>query len=221
MTDKISRAIILHVNVIHARLMDKGSLGGRHQLIKLGRDDGHDGARLHNGQSVVESLDGSAASDQVRAGLAPKGPEDVLDAPLGAQQLGEAVQASEGGAVRWGGDGDKGVDNVVDAAELGGVEGLECAFGVPDEVDFAGARGLVDGADEGGDLRRRLADGLEAADEGEAVVGAVGEGECAEAFCAQPGLELVEVLVGGGAEAVEEHDWVVAGFAGEVVVGGG
>ena len=105
------------------------------------------------------------------------------------------------------------LEEMREIAELGCVEGLECAFGVAYEIDLAGVGFGVDVVDEGGDLGGGSGDGEEATDRGGGGFGAVGEGVDAVVVDDEVGGEGGE---GGGVggHAVEEDDGVVGGGAG-------
>ena len=108
--------------------------------------------------------------------------------------------------MRGRGDGDDPADVCGHALGLGHVEGLEGAFGVADDVDGrcpSIGQYLVD---EGSDLACGLGDRPDPADIGEAWIGAVGQGERAVALLRELALQDVEILVGVGAESVEDHD---------------
>lgn len=115
-------------------------------------------------------------------------------------------------------------DNVVhdgsNAVELGSVERLEGTLGVAYEVYLGSTGLLLDLLYEVGDELRGCVNVIEAADEREAVVGAIGGGECAEALEFQVVFKKVEILVVRCAKAVQHNDGVGMsfGFAREVVV---
>ena len=83
--------------------------------------------------------------------------------------------------------------------ELGRVQRLERTLRVAYQVDLLGPRLFLHFLDVVCDLVARLGDGLESADEREAVVGAVGARVGAVVAGLQPVLQHVEVFVEGGA----------------------
>lgn len=105
------------------------------------------------------------------------------------------------------------LEDVGNVAKLGSVEGLECAFGVADEIDLAGVGFGVDFVDEGGDLGGGLGDREKTTDRRCGRFGAVGEGVDAVVAGGEEGREGGE---GGGVggHAVEEDDGVVGRSAG-------
>lgn len=222
-TDGVKRASILNPSVGDSILIDEGGLGGSDELIVLGGDDGDLVTGLRNRGAVIQTLDGSTIGTNVVTSRATDKVENLADSSARgvAEGVGKVIDVSEGSGVSGRSDGRDLVDQVGDALELGDVEGLEGTLRVADEVDLGLAGLLGDFLNVGSDLRGTLVDGLETTDEGEAIVGTVGLGVGAVALALQPVLHEVQVLIVGGAQTVQEDDWVGVALAREVVDPGG
>ena len=143
---------------------------------------------------------GGSADDQLVAGRAAELPQDLVDQRAEAEVVAHADQAAERRTVRRRRERDHLAHLTGVPADLGPVDALEAALGVPDDVDLGRTGRLADLLDEGLDLRRRLRDRDRAADRDRRAGLAVGEGEGAVAL---RGEERAEVRVVAGAVAAQ------------------